>query len=134
MNKALSPLLDFNIFFNLLSHCWTFPPIGHLYLTGNIKSVKTNDTAISLKVKNTAVVEVIGGSIIIESAEIEPFSAIATGSIKLSKKLDIKLANDEVSINNFEGEFGLHSSGSADIYGKVSSMTADGQSFTVLVK
>ena len=107
---------------------------GHLYLTGSIKSIRTNDAAINLKAENTAIVEVISGSITVESAKVESFSTIATGSVKLSKKMDIKLANDEVSIKKFEGKFQLNSSGSAELYGQVRSMTADGQSFTVLVK
>lgn len=107
---------------------------GHLYLTGSIKSIKTDDAIISLKAENKVVVEVIGGSITVESAKVELFSTIATGNVKLSKKMDIKLANDQVSIKNFEGEFKLYSSGSAEIYGQISSMAADGQSFTVLVK
>ena len=107
---------------------------GNLYMTGSIKSVKSNDVFIGLKPKIEATIEVIFGSIAIESAKIAYLNAITAGKMRLNEKIDIRLANDEATLKEFEGRFRLDSNGNANLYGKVDSINVNGQSFTVLAR
>lgn len=107
---------------------------GKLYLTGSMKQIKTNSTIVDIGPAKEVNVEIDNGDIILEYASIKSIDSIATGKATLSNKFDLKLDNDGIAINGFEGSFRIGSNANANLNGKVNSVSIDGQFFTVTAK